>query len=98
MGHRILVVKPLSSLYQDHIILELTLLSEMTKLEFLISKREGLYILKARFSTNSFPSTVHLFISAILQECLKFHFSNLPLMLIKLLLCGNCHQRDVSSN
>lgn len=39
MGRRILVVKPLSSLCQDHIILELILLPEMTKLEFLNQKR-----------------------------------------------------------
>lgn len=39
MGRGILVVKPLSSLYQDHIILELILLSEMTKLEFRNQKR-----------------------------------------------------------
>lgn len=39
MGRGILVVKPFSSLYQDHIILELILLCEMTKLEFLNQKR-----------------------------------------------------------
>lgn len=39
MGKRILVAKPLRFLFQDHITLELILLSEMTKLEFLNQKR-----------------------------------------------------------
>lgn len=39
MGKRILVVKSLSFLYQDRTVLELILLSEMTKLEFLNQKR-----------------------------------------------------------
>lgn len=39
LGKRILVANPVSSLYQDHIILELIFLSEITKLEFLNQKR-----------------------------------------------------------
>lgn len=56
------------------------------------AQREGSCVLKVRFNTNSSPYTAHLLSPAVLEGWLKLNFSNLILVLRKLLLCGPHHR------